>query len=245
MLLLSAMPQSHTPAVVGMALLALLPVAAVVAWSSGFGLLGRALLLSCFGLVSRPVELPAVAAALLVAEAVGVALRRGSDLSAPTFRLGFGVILSATASFACAYLVRVGLQRGLDFGAMDFAAGTFDSSSVSHVRTVLALVVKYAVALSLPGAVILSWQNATLWRPALRLLTAAFVLRYATMAAILFAPPVSYFSRFRMVGELGPDLVMALVATLAMLWLERRPASVSEHDVAAARQSEAHPIPHL
>jgi hypothetical protein len=42
------------------------------------------------------------------------------------------------------------------------------------------------------------------------------------MAAILYAPPVSFWSRFRMVGELGPVTLMAVAAVIAVIVLERR-----------------------
>src|SRR5690606_27448363 len=59
---LSVLPHSWLPAALGLALLAGLPIAAFGAVRRGRPLLGRALLMATYGLVSRPVELAAVLA---------------------------------------------------------------------------------------------------------------------------------------------------------------------------------------
>jgi hypothetical protein len=68
----------------------------------------------------------------------------------------------------------------------------------------------------------------------LRLIATGLVLRYATMAAILFAPGVSFWSRYRMLGELGPMLVMSVLAAASLIALERAPSTTDEKDLVAS-----------
>jgi hypothetical protein len=211
------------PATLGLSLLALLPLAAFASAHQRRPVLARALLFSTYALVSRWVEVPAVAGMALVGEGIGVCLCRASGPGAPSApRWTWMIVLAASAVFALGFVARVGVQRGLDFGTMDFAAGTFDSKVVAPSRIGVALAVKYFAAVVLVSAAVLRWLPLAVVRSALHLLALALVLRLATMAAILYAPPVSFWSRFRMVGELGPVTLMAVAAVIAVIVLERR-----------------------
>jgi hypothetical protein len=197
------------PASMGAAALALLPAAAIGLARADLPVLARACLFATFGLVSRPIEIPAVAGIALLAEAIGALSARTMTESR---RRPYDVVFSAVAVFACIYLTRVGIQRGLDFEAMDWAAGSFDSTSVAPSRVGVCLAAKYAAACTLVSVALLRWVPREVAQGALRVMTAAMVLRLGTMTAILFAPHVSFWSRFHMLGELGPLVVIALLA---------------------------------
>jgi hypothetical protein len=98
----------------------------------------------------------------------------------------------------------------------------------------LAMFVKYAASLALVGYALLSRLPSRVWRPTLELLGAGLVLRLATMAAILFAPWVSFWSRYRMLGELGPIAVMCLLAAATMIALARAGAPSDERELVVA-----------
>jgi hypothetical protein len=51
------------------------------------------------------------------------------------------------------------------------------------------------------------------------------------MAAILFAPWVSFWSRYRMLGELGPVAVMCLLAAASLLMLGYARAPSDEREL--------------
>lgn len=214
----AVLPRAWIPAGLGLALLVVLPIIAVVLWRRGFGLLSRGALFAAYALVSRPMELAAVAGLALAAEAVGALLVRRVRTEPSVV---WSVIVATTAVFVLGYGVRLGVQRGLDFVMMDWGAGGFDSKNVPASRITAALVVKYGAALALPGVALLSRLPADVWWPALRLLSAAMILRLATMGAILFAPWVSFWSRFRMLGELGPMAVGAVVAAVSLIAIQR------------------------
>jgi hypothetical protein len=225
---LTVLPHSHIPAMLGLSLLVVLPALALVAARRGYGILARALLFAAYGLVSRPVELVAVAGALLLAEAVGGLMGRVSrELPGAPFQ-AWPVVLVTTAAFAFGYVARLGVQAGLDFVTMDWGAGSFDSTLVPPIRITLALVVKYGASLSLVTFALLSRTGQSVWRLSLALLTLGLVLRLATMDAILFAPWVSFWSRYRMLGELGPVLLAALIAAIACIITDRRRATTTE-----------------
>jgi hypothetical protein len=212
------LPHDRIPAAIGLSGIALLPLAALASGARGRFWLTRALLAAAFALVSRPVDLLAVSAAALLGEVIGSRLAAAERPNAAR-PFAWSVVLLTLAGFCLAYGVRVGLSRGLDFGNMDFAAGTFDSTQVSPTRVTLSLVVKNSTALALVVFALLSWQSSGIWRASLRLFSAGLVLRLATMAAILFAPPVSFWSRFRMVGEIGPVAVLALLLAIGVIVL--------------------------
>lgn len=214
--------RSHLPATLGLGLLVALPLAGLASAARGRTLLARLCFLAGYGLVSRAVELPAVAALGLAAEGIGFLAGRSMRRTTGGPPLAWSIVLSTCAVFAMAFATRVGLQRGLDFGTLDFGAGTFDSIAVPPSRIMLALIAKYVIALSLVAGAFLRWLPFAVVRSSLQLLSAASVLRLATMAAILYAPPVSFWSRFRMLGELGSVVVMCLLALVAVLALGGR-----------------------
>jgi hypothetical protein len=231
LVVMAVLPHGRVPAALGLCALVVLPLAAYALGRRGHSLLARACLFAAYGLVSRPIEIAAVAGGALLAESIGMLLARARHDSA-TAPLGtWQIVVAATATFAIAYMVRLGVQGGLDFVTMDWGAGAFDSESVPASRITLALVVKYGASLALVGYVLLSRLPAGAWYAALELLTAGLVLRLATMAAILFAPWVSFWSRYRMLGELGPVAVMCMLAAASLLMLGYARAPSDEREL--------------
>ncbi|MCC6527923.1 MAG: alkaline phosphatase family protein [Polyangiaceae bacterium] len=244
-LVLSALvPKPWLPAPLALGALAGLPVAALVLFRRGLPILGRASLFAAYGLVSRPIELPALGGVLLFAEVVGHALGRAERAATrarghrPVLGERWLALVAATAAFALAYAARIGLQRGLDFENMDWNAGSFDSGIVSHARIGACLVAKYALGAALVGHAVVARLSPGPRRTALGLLAVGLVLRFGTMCAMLAAPGASFWARFRMVGELAPDAIMALVATLVSFAAaaRREPASLTDPALADARE---------
>lgn len=231
----ACLPHAWVPAALGLSAMLALPVAGLWAARAGYPLFARAALFAGYALVSRPSELAAVAGGALLAEALGALLSRARHDS-PAAPLGvWQIVTLATSAFAVLYVVRVGVQGGLDFVTMDWRAGTFDSAQVSASRVTLAMFLKYASAFLLVGHALLSRLAPSVWRPALELLAAGLVLRLATMAAILFAPWVSFWSRYRMLGELGPVAVMCLLAAAGMIALGRSATRAGAADLVPSR----------
>ncbi|GAC1572244.1 MAG: hypothetical protein NVS3B20_04170 [Polyangiales bacterium] len=260
------------PSYAGLSLLIMFPIAAVIAARAGRNTMAYALGFASYGLVSRPVEVLSVAAAAMVLEAIGTAVAR-SLLSLPpgehaTFgqspdpkadrfaRDGAGdwvfVVGTAIAAlFAANYLARIGLQRGIDFGNIDWSAGTFGDRSPSVVRLGLCIGWKY-----LATALLLLWLMvrpfSSLCPPkscaplpfavgdvsVLRVMRArlmcaamvAFSLRGATLTLTLLICRTSFWTSFRMIGDIPSALVLMLSASLLSLaYSHTRTSNPTEH----------------
>jgi hypothetical protein len=165
--------------------------------------------------VSRDLEVPLFLASYMVAvgfgDAVGKRLAE-QDHTVPGWEASSRILTLSIVGFVFAwgFVQLAGIQLGLHFMHLDFAAGTFRDLGVSMPRIVLALVYKYAVARGflLFGALL------PLPRPmrllALRSLVALYALRATVLVGSLEASRGSFWTPVWVTSEL-PHVLLALV----------------------------------
>jgi hypothetical protein len=170
--------------------------------------------------VSRDLEVPLFLASYMVAVGFGDAVAKclpERDPSAPGSETSSRILTLSIVSFVFAwgFVQLAGIQLGLHFMHLDFAAGTFRDPGVSMPRIVLALVYKYAVArgfllfgalLPLPGPMRLL---------ALRSLVALYALRAAVLVSSLEASRGSFWTPVWVTSELPHVLLALLMVAIA------------------------------
>lgn len=227
------------PAPLGLVLLVSLPILAVVATRAGRRTLAFGLGFGAYGLVARDEELLAVAAAALVAEAIGHSAASPSpDEELPAERRPFTVATLLALLFSLMFLARVGVQRGLDFTSIDWGAGGFGDPSPSQLRITLAIFAKYVFA----ELLILFAFVGTLGRGLARALVAGstvlWVGRAVTLALILFSSDGgAYWTALRTMSDLPSALLVAITMAAVLLGMSRRARSVAR-PVEAPREED-------
>jgi CheY-like chemotaxis protein len=226
--------RSNVSPAVGLALLATSPIAAILSARSGRVTLATGIGFFAYAMVSRDVEVPGVAGAMLVGESLfHRAAPHADEESAPRWTPA----LLGLSLFAVLFLLRVALQRGLDFPLMDWTAGAFGNPSPPYLRTAILLGWKYVSAGVLVGWLMLRALPPRAAEGALFYGVAAEIGRSATMAAMLIACISSYWTALRTMSELPAALIFSVVGAvglLARLWAERRRASAMENASGAA-----------
>ena len=177
--------------------------------------------------VSRDLEVPFFLASYLVAvgfgDAVGKRLAE-QDHTAPGDETSSRILTLSIVSFVFAwgFVQLVGIQLGLHFMHLDFAAGTFRDLGVSMPRIVLALVYKYAVARGflLFGALLPLPRS--MRRLALRSLVALYALRATVLVGSLEASRGSFWTPVWVTSEL-PHVLLALLMVAVAYAFMREP----------------------
>lgn len=228
------------PAPIGLAALVVLPACAIVLARRGRATLAAGLAFGAYGLLSRDVEVLGVAAAALLAEAVGSSAGRGApdgeDVAARPIA-PFTLASLLAVGFALSFLARVAVQRGLTFTTMDWGVGAFGSPEPSQLRVGLALGAKYV----LPG-VLVGWLLARRLpeRLARALALGACLLgvgRFASMALVFFASDqAAYWTAQLAFSDLLPSLLATFAAALSAA--ATRGASARRARPAGARAAE-------
>lgn len=176
-----------------------------------------ALALASTAFVSRTWELPVVAATLFLADAAGRALR-ARDAQRDAGRAW--LLLAITFAFALLMVQRIGIQGALDFGGMDFGAGGFGDPHVPAWWIGVALGWKY-VSVGLLALLLFCRRLEPEARERLLAgLAVAFMARSAVLMAMLFVAGDSYWTGFRVLGDLPFGLLGVAIAGLA--WLGQR-----------------------
>lgn len=173
-------------------------------------------LFSGFLWVTRDLEVFAWSGALFIATVVGQRL-------AATARTGTGrnlvtVSLVTVLAFALCFLVRVGMQDGVEFGGIDWTAGAFHDPLVSPWVVGAALVAKYAFAAFLVGFCLAGSLDAERRTLLCRALSLCFVARAVALAAMFFVAGGSYWTALRVLGDLPAALAMGLGTIVLLMW---------------------------
>jgi ABC-type sugar transport system permease subunit len=213
------------PSSLGLLAIFAFPVLAVLAASRRRFTLAFGLGFAAYAWVSRDIELLPVACTALVVEA----LAQGAASSAPApaspdGRLRpFAIATIVAVLFSSAYLLRVGLQGGLDLGNIDYGVGSFGNPGVGQGRLVGAQIWKFAAAsMLLVGSALRSLPN-DLKLPVAFGFVAVFLARSGAVVWILFTCRASYWSAMRSLADSPTALVLTIAGAL-MLWAVALPA---------------------
>jgi hypothetical protein len=171
-----------------------------------------------YALLSRDLEWPFLVAAMVLAAHVSDELARDLEPGARGTRdEAEGARAQAmllTATFAIAYVGRVGVQQGFHFLHMDWAAGAFHDPAVSTWR--IGIGTKHALALAAilgsAGLALPRSARAWLWRA----LALAALARIVVLGLMLHVCRNSFWTPVWVIGEL-PNMLLTLVAAAVFL----------------------------
>jgi hypothetical protein len=224
----SLLLRRFAPSPLGIGALFVLPAVSAAALLGRRPVLAMGAGLGAWAWVSRDHEVLPLVACLAIAEVCGriLASRPTPEGNAPrndAFTSSAWIsALAVTVLFCLSFLVRVGLQRGLDFPSMDFGAGSFGDPGASSFRIGAALTWKY-VAGELVLIVVFLWRASARDRRCVLLSFAALsAIRGAAIASMLFVGRGSYWTAFRTLSDQAPALCTAAAAAfLLALWSAR------------------------
>jgi hypothetical protein len=180
--------------------------------------------------VSRDLEVPLFLASYMVAvgfgDTVGKRLAE-QDHTAPGSEAAARILTLSIVSFVFAwgFVQLAGIQLGLHFMHLDFAAGTFRDPGVSMPRIVLALVYKYAVARGFLLFGALLPLPLPMRQLALRSLVALYALRATVLVGSLEASRGSFWTPVWVTSEL-PHVLLALLMVAVAYAFAREPRSL-------------------
>ena len=166
--------------------------------------------------LARPWELVPFVAAAAVAHVVGTSIRRRE-------RWRFvDTLLAVAFVFALSFVLRVAMTGHLDLVGLDWRAGTFGDPVTPPVRVGAALVAKSLVAeLVVLGAFVMPLR-AERSSALLQAVLVAFAVRVAVLAAMLIVCARSYWTAFRVLGDLPFAAVGAVAVAIAWLAVAAR-----------------------
>jgi hypothetical protein len=211
--------RSTLPSALGLAAWVGLPAAAVVLALRGRKTSAELALVACFAAVGRMHEVVFLLAVTALAESLGEAA--GAALPA-TPRLAHVAAL-VVLLFALGFVQRMGLQSGLDFTHFDWGAGTFDARGAGYVRIGSALATKYFVGWALVLYAVLDALPGGYRDPVARALCVTQLARSVALLAMLFVCRRSFWSSFRVLGDLPHAYLAVVAAAAACVWVARRP----------------------
>lgn len=211
------------PSSLGLLAIFAFPALTVIAASRRRFTLAFGLGFAAYAWVSRDIELLPVACTALVVEA----LAQGAASSVPESSSGpataadrlrpWAIATLVAVLFSSAYLLRVGLQGGLDLGNIDYGVGSFGNPGVGQGRLLGAQIWKYAAAtMLLVGAALRSLPK-DLRVPVALGFVAVFLARSGAVVWILFTCRASYWSAARSLAD-SPTALVLTVAGALMLW---------------------------
>jgi len=125
-------------------------------------------------------------------------------------------LLYAALAFCLVYLLRVGIQDGLEFGGMDWGAGAFKDPRVSPILIGAALTFKYALGAALIGIALCQRLEARLALDLGKALLACTCLRVFALTCTFFIAGSSYWTALRVFGDLPGVLTLALGALIVL-----------------------------
>jgi hypothetical protein len=193
-----------------------LAIAAVLVLRRGSRTLGELLALASYAWVSRDAEIPLLLATVYIATELGDAV--GESLARRPGDTPKSAIVAIVAFlFAWTYLQRIGVQLGVDFVHLDWGAGAFRQADVSIERIAGALIFKHALARAAILFAVLAPLAGHVRDWALRGLFIVEVGRAATLVTMLYACRTSYWTPFRMVGDVPHTLLAVLVAAVGLV----------------------------
>ena len=175
-------------------------------------------LFSGFLWVTRDLEVFAWSGALVVATLVGQ--RLAETAKGDTSRNLVSIAVVTVLGFALCFLVRVGMQDGVEFGGIDWGAGAFRDPLVSPWLVGAALVGKYALAAFLIGFSLSASLEPALRSIVCRGLSLCFVARALALAAMFFVAGGSFWTALRVLGDLPTALAMGLGAVVLLTWAQ-------------------------
>jgi hypothetical protein len=211
------------PSSLGLVAIFAFPALAVFAAARRRFTLAFGLGFAAYAWVSRDIELLPVACTALVVEA----LAQGAASSAPARADGrlrpWAIATLVAVLFSSAYLLRVGLQGGLDLGNIDYGVGSFGNPGVGQGRLFGAQIWKYTAAtMVLVGAALRSLPK-DLRLPVALGFVAVFLARAGAIVWILFSCRGSYWSAMRSLADSPTAIVLTIAGTL-MLWAVALPS---------------------
>ena len=223
-----------------------LPGRALIVLSGGLALLFAlrrqrlaALLMgfATYSWVSRDAELIALTASVLVADGVGAAFARHRARSgAADAALEPGQLaLIACFVFGMAFVQRIGIQGALDFGAMDFGVAGFGDPHVPAWVVGGALGLKYLLGLWLVLGAFVSELGSKLAADVLRVAFLAFLARMVVVSAMFLVAGNSYWTGFRLLGDLPFAMLWVVAAGVAWVALSARDALILPRRAATTR----------
>lgn len=222
------------PPYLGITAVVLFPALALTAAFFRRFTLAYGLAFSAYAWVSRDIELLAVASAAFVVEAVSLSAARSQPSAMLSKLRPYAVATLVTLLFAAVFLVRVGLQGGLDLGNIDYGAGSFGHPDVSQVQVFGSAFWKYASATILVLAVGLRPLPASLRNAVALAFVVAWLLRSVTVIAILFLCRSSFWSAMRSLSDSPTALVITAASALVLLLLGWKASSAApqpaDHD---------------
>jgi hypothetical protein len=174
-------------------------------------------LFSGFLWITRDLEVFAWVGALFVATVVG------ERLAATSRGVGKNLVAVALVTilgFALCFLVRVGMQDGVEFGGIDWGAGAFRDPFVSPWLIGTALVAKYALAAFLVGFCLSSSLDPAQRSIVCRGLSLCFIARTLALAAMFFVAGNSFWTALRVLGDLPSALAMGLGSIVLLIWTD-------------------------
>ncbi|MEO7094243.1 MAG: hypothetical protein ABI175_13390 [Polyangiales bacterium] len=142
--------------------------------------------------------------------------------------------------FAAAYLVRVGLQDGLDFGGIDPMPGAFGDHDPSRWRVASCIVWKYVGTSLLLGWLVLR-RTGRFSRHVIALVTVLAVGRELVLALTLFSSRDSLRSSLRVFSDLPCAAATALAALIGLFVVARSSSPARALAQLPARASGAEP----
>ncbi|MBI4702346.1 MAG: alkaline phosphatase family protein [Deltaproteobacteria bacterium] len=189
--------------------------AGVWLWRSGRRTGAELVWLASYALVSREAELLFLFATLFVGEAIalgvaGVTGQPGGAAPRHAALVGLVALL-----FALGFVQRVGIQLGLDFPSIDWAAGHFGDRAVSWLRIGTAIAYKHVLALGALLFVCLLPLAPDWRRGAVRGLLLVELGRVVSLTALLFFCRRSFWTAMRVLSDLPHALIAVAVAAVA------------------------------
>ncbi len=197
----------------------LLPIAGLLAWRARQRLCAEQLWLGSYVMVSRDQEMFFLIATVVVAEVLGEMIGRltgaaSSDRGRQGRPRHAAVVGMVALLFSLGFVQRLGIQLGLDFPHFDWAAGTFGEAGVSVGRIGVAIITKHALArLALLAAFLQPLGSATR-ADVVRGLLLAELGRMVTLLGMLFVCRSSFWTAFRVMGDLPHAFIGVVVAAL-------------------------------
>jgi hypothetical protein len=174
-----------------------------------------AALVLVYALLSRDLEWPFLVAAIVLTAHVADELGRdleGHDHEDHAHAIPRAMLVTAT--FAIAYIGRVGVQQGFHFLHMDWGAGAFHDPAVSTWRIGLGIGTKHALALAAilgsAGLALPAPARTSLWRA----IAIAALARIVVLTLMLHVCRNSFWTPVWVIGELPNMLLTMLCATL-------------------------------
>ncbi|MBI4952836.1 MAG: alkaline phosphatase family protein [Myxococcales bacterium] len=217
--------RSATPGAVGLTLALALPAVGMWSWARGGWRAAPVGWLAGYAWVARDLEIVALVLTWVLAELAGEVARRvergrgdrsgsGPDPAGQGVRPALVVGLVAFV-FALTYLQRAGVNTHIDFTGIDWAAGTFADTETTWTRIGAVNVGKYMLARGVVYGLCLAPLGPHYRRRAALGLVVVELGRVVLLTLLLFLCKSSFWTSFRVLGDLPHALMAAVVATIA------------------------------